>query len=343
MNADSRLRLSAERFALIFAQPAAFLRRRVNQWIMTRTRREPGPVEVSRRRVYIVPTRFGYLYAAMLLVMLLGAMNYSNSMAFALTFLLSGMGLVAMHHTHGNLVNMRVVTLRAAPVFAGDTAVFEIALENPSARTRWNLNAAWPERVPAGGADIPTREAATIELTLPAPRRGRLPAPRFSLDTEFPLGLFHAWTWIEIDCECLVYPHPAGSGVQAPPASGSGSGERSGSRSGQDEFSGLRGYQRGDSLSRVHWKTLARLENPQVKQFSDTVDPDLWFDWSTMPPGMDVERRLSLLTRWILDAEAGHHRYGVRLPGFHRAPGLGETHRNECLRALALYDEDGNR
>ncbi|MFX8358771.1 hypothetical protein ABTL39_19640, partial [Acinetobacter baumannii] len=63
MATDSRLRLSAERFALIFAQPAAFLRRRVNQWIMTRTRREPGPVEVSRRRVYIVPTRFGYLYA----------------------------------------------------------------------------------------------------------------------------------------------------------------------------------------------------------------------------------------------------------------------------------------
>jgi uncharacterized protein (DUF58 family) len=341
MATDSRLRLSAERFALIFAQPAAFLRRRVNQWIMTRTRREHGPVEVSRRRVYIVPTRFGYLYAAMLLVMLLGAMNYSNSMAFALTFLLSGMGLVAMHHTHGNLVNLRVLTMRAAPVFAGDTAVFEIALENPSARARWNLNAAWPDLTPAGGADLPVREGNTIELTLPAKRRGRLPAPRFSLDTEFPLGLFHAWTWIEIDCDCLVYPHPAGSGTHAPPASGSGSGERSGSRSGQDEFSGLRGYQRGDSLSRVHWKTLPRLTSPQVKQFSDTIDPDLWFDWETLPPGLDVERRLSLMTRWVLDAEAAHRRYGLRLPEFRRAPGLGETHRNECLRALALYDDGG--
>src|SRR3569623_543661 len=105
MSTESRLRLSAERFALIFAQPVAFVRRRVNQWIMTRTRRVPGPVDVSRRRVYIVPTRFGYLFAVMLLVMLLGAMNYSNSMAFALTFLLSSMGLIAMHHTHGNLVN----------------------------------------------------------------------------------------------------------------------------------------------------------------------------------------------------------------------------------------------
>jgi uncharacterized protein (DUF58 family) len=338
MPTDSRLRLSAERFALIFAQPVEVLRRRVNQWIMTRTRRERGPVDISRRRVYIVPTRFGYLYATMLVVMLLGSMNYSNSMAFALTFLLSGMGLVAMHHTHGNLVNVRVRTMRSTPVFAGDTAVFEIHLENPSARTRWNLNASWPDGKPEGGADLPVREGTSIELTLPASRRGRLLAPRFSVETEFPLGLFHAWTWVEIDCDCLVYPSPASGGVHAPPVTGSGSGERAGSRSGQDEFSGLRGYQRGDSISRVHWKTLARLESPQVKQFSDTVDPDLWFDWATLPPGMDVERRLSVLTRWILDAEANHRRYGLRLPGFRRAPGLGESHRNECLRALALFE-----
>ena len=37
------------------------------------------PLRVSRRRVYILPTRNGVVFAVLLLVMLLGATNYSNS------------------------------------------------------------------------------------------------------------------------------------------------------------------------------------------------------------------------------------------------------------------------
>jgi uncharacterized protein (DUF58 family) len=337
MSVSERLQYSLSGFAVILTQPVRSLRRRVNAWIMTRTKRQPGPVSVSRRRVYIVPTRFGYMFAIMLLIMLLGAMNYSNSMAFALTFLLTGLGLIAMHHTHGNLVNVRVMTLRAAPVYAGETAVYELELDNPSARSRWNLMAGWPEEEPQGSADLPARERNTLQLSLPAERRGWLPAPRFTVATEFPLGLFHAWTWIEIDCACLVYPRPASAGLIPPAASGL-SGTQTGLRPGQDEFAGLRGYQRGDSASHIHWKTLPRMTTPQVKHFSDTIDPELWLDWNELPPGLDTERRLSQLTRWILEAEAGRRSYGLRLPGFRRAPAQGELHRNECLKALALFD-----
>src|SRR5258708_7607992 len=117
MSARERFILSAERFALIFTQPFKTLRRRVNRWIATRTPRVPGPWVVNRRRVYIVPTRFGYGFGFLMLVMLMGAMNYSNSMAFALTFLLTGLGLIAMHQTHGNLVNIEVWQTRVAPAY----------------------------------------------------------------------------------------------------------------------------------------------------------------------------------------------------------------------------------
>jgi hypothetical protein len=49
------------------------------------------------------------------------------------------------------------------------------------------------------------------------------------------------------------------------------------------------------------------------------------------------ERKLELLTRWVLDAEAQGMRYGLRLPGREMQPAQGQTHRAECLRALALY------
>ena len=149
-----RLRASGERFALIFTQPFRRLRRRVDAWIMTRTKRQHGPIVISRRRVYIVPTRYGYAYAVMLLVMLLGAMNYSNSMAFALTFLLSGLGLIGMHHTHGNLVNLRLLTLRARPVHAGEDAEFELEIENLAPKARWTLTAAWTRESAADSVDV---------------------------------------------------------------------------------------------------------------------------------------------------------------------------------------------
>ena len=339
MKAGPRLVQSGERFALIFTQPFKTMRRRIDRWIFTRLVRQAGPVQVSRRRVYILPTRYGYGFAILLLVMLLGAMNYSNSMAFALTFLLSGLGLVAMHHTHGNLVNIQVRASRSEPAFAGDMARFRLELENSASADRYALCAGWSDHEPASVTDVAAGRSGMLQLSLPAPRRGWLEAPRFSIVTEFPLGLFHAWTWLELDMACLVYPRPAPRG-ERPPASSGGSGVRTGRIQGQEEFAGLRSYQRGDAMRTIHWKSLARYQTPQVKQFAETLEKELWLDWDSLPPAWDLERRLSQLTRWVVDSEAEGRNYGLRLPGFAQAPGRGDQHRHECLKALALYQPE---
>jgi uncharacterized protein (DUF58 family) len=337
MKAGDGLVRSGERWALILTQPFKAARRRIDTWIFTRLKRVAGPVDVTRRRVYILPTRFGYGFGLLLVVMLLGSMNYSNSMAFALTFLLSGLGLVAMHHTHANLVDIRVRHSRIPPIFAGEPARFVLELENLARAPRYALCAGWTDQAPQGSTDLEPGQGGSVALNLPAPQRGWLPAPRFSVLTEFPLGLFHAWTWIELDMSCLVYPKPAPRG-ERPPAAAGGSGARIGRRSGQEEFAGLRSYQRGDAMRSIHWKSMSKLQTPQVKQFAETLEKELWLDWASLPPAWDAERRLSQLTRWVLDAESEGRNYGVRLPGFAQAPGHGELHRHECLKALALYE-----
>jgi uncharacterized protein (DUF58 family) len=40
----------------------------------------------------------------------------------------------------------------------------------------------------------------------------------------------------------------------------------------------------------------------------------------------------------VLDADAAHRAYGLRLPGIEIAPALGSAHRIACLRALALFE-----
>lgn len=320
----------------IILHPLRWAQQRIDAWVLARVLRQPGPITVRRNRIYIVPTRFGWGFALMCVVMLLGAMNYSNSMSFALSFLLIGLGLVCMHHTHANLLNVQLRGGRARPVYAGEIAHFELFVDNPAARPRYALSASWAR---ANSLDTPCVVApmafTSILLARPAPRRGWLDAGVFGVNTEFPLGLFHAWTWAQLDMRCLVFPHPAAPG-QPPPVAGGSGGAAGGGRAGQDEFAGLRSYVRGDPMRGIHWKSLPKSPVPMVKQFSETVEQALWLSWDQLPH-LDVEARLSQLTRWILDADAEGRAYGLRLPGTNLPPGRGEAHRFECLKALALF------
>jgi len=311
-------------------------RGRIERWIIARTPRVKGPALIDRRRIYILPTRYGYGYAVLLLAMLLGAMNYSNSMAFALTFLLAGMGLLAMHHTHGNLVNIAVSCHRVEPVFCDEALHWPLTLENRSKTARYALTASWGGDLPRHHVDLNPGESGTVELTLSTERRGPLPLPRFSVSTQFPLGLFRAWTWIALDVDALVYPRPSGLRIAIPAGDGQ-SGQSGSERRGSEEFSGLRNYQRGDALRSIHWKSLAKQRSPMVKLFVDASSSRAWLDWNNLPTDWNIEQRLSQITQWMLDCEAAGTQYGVAIPGFRRTPGLGDGHLHECLRALALF------
>jgi len=298
---------------------------------------ERGTVVLVHRRVYIVPTRLGWLFAGTLGILLVGSINYALALGFALTFVLAGVGLVGMVHTARNLARAAVSAGRAEPVFAGETAQFRLYLDGRAAFDRPSILA----RHLGSGAqlvvDVPAGALAEIVLAVPAPRRGWLPLGRVMLETRFPLGLFRAWSYVEPDARCLVYPRPERAAL--PPDSGeSASGARRSPTPGNDDFSGLRGYQRSDSPRHVAWKAVARSGDMLTKQFTGEAAAELWLDWRLLPAGLDVEQRLSRLAGWALAAERGGLQYGLRLPGVEIEPARGDAHRAACLQALALFE-----
>ena len=64
---------------------------------------ETLPIRLDRHRIYVLPTRFGILFSAVLLVMLLGALNYNNNPALLLTCLLGGVAINSMLGAFRNL------------------------------------------------------------------------------------------------------------------------------------------------------------------------------------------------------------------------------------------------
>jgi uncharacterized protein (DUF58 family) len=314
------------------------LANRFATWALRVRPPEAVPVVLSQRRVYVLPSRAGLLYGVSLIVMLIGAINYTLSLGYGLVFLLAGLGVATILHSFRNLAGLSITVGATLPVFAGDTARFPIILHNPDARPRHLLRlflpgqAAMPVTVPPGGS-------ARVLLPQPAPQRGWLAMPRVTIETVWPLGLIRAWSYAAPALACLVYPQPASAVPPAPTFSGIEGGLLPGD-SGDEDFAGLKRHQPSDPPHHVAWKAVAR-QGPQAplqtKQFAGTAAQALWLDWDMLPPRMDVETRLSVLTRWVLDTEAAGLSWGLRLPGQEIPRAHGPDHTHACLRALALY------
>jgi len=294
---------------------------------------EAGPITLDRRRVFILPTRGGLVFALVLLAMLLGAMNYDKSLAYALVFLLAGMALVSILHTFRNLNGVRFRAGRALPAFAGEAARFELLLENPSARPRYALSVGRPAG-PFRLVDLPAGATLPLEIERPSHQRGQLDLGRVVVATRFPLGLFRAWSHVTLHHRTVIYPAPSGeTSLPEPDSAGGGvAGDRG---LGQDDFVSLRPYRAGDSLKHVHWKAAARGAGLLTKRFGGHRSELLWLTWDRTPG--DTEQRLSRLCRGVLDAERAGRTYGLQLPAATLAPDRGDAHQRACLRALALY------
>jgi uncharacterized protein (DUF58 family) len=296
---------------------------------------ETGTVQLNQRRIYILPTRQFFGFGLVLLLMLLGDINYNLSLGYVLTFLLATSGGLSMLYAFRNMAQLEIHAGHIEPVFAGEQARFVFHFDNPGNLERHQLQL-HDDDGHETVFDLPARTSTPIELALPAPQRGWLDSGRLTLHTRFPLGLFNAWTYIHFDVRALVYPKPA-SPRPFPIAAAPDGSEKQTTR-GDDDFAGLRNYVQGDAMPRIAWKALAREQGLQVKQFSAQQGQQLWLDWSQLPD-IAPERKLEVLTRWVLDADAQGLGYGLRLPDGETPPQHGPSHRAECLRRLALFGE----
>lgn len=294
---------------------------------------EPGPVTLTRRRIYILPTRHGLMFVGVLLAMLIGAINYQNGLAYLLTFLLTSLAIISILHSYRNLHGLVVHFGQPGAVFAGERAAFPLQLENPQARARYALRIERQGEV--AHSDVAASDAHWLQLSVPSKKRGLLRPGRLVLSSLYPLGLFRAWSYLHPAQQLLVYPKPEGPRELPPQQQQAFGSEGLGGR-GSEDFDSLRNYHEGDSMRHVHWKALARGQGMVTKQFSGGSSSALWLHWEqTGRP--EQEQRLSALARWVLEADSQGLGYGLILPDREIPPAHGPAQRKRCLEALALY------
>ena len=308
---------------------------RVRRWARSRQGNDSRTTTLRPGRVYILPTGVGVVFGFMAFAMLLGSMNYNNNLSFVLTFVLVGIGFVSMHQCQRNLVGLELTFAGTDPVFAGQAIRFRIAVTNRSKNARYGI------RLYATGTssdmhDLNPGESKVFTLPVPTERRGWITLDRFGIRTLFPFELFRSWAWLHMDISGLVFPSPCDDAPQPPPTMVA-HGHRQHDARGEEDFAGLRKYHEGDSPRHVAWKAYARNGQLLSKQFAGADTSSQWFDFNEIDD-YDVEKRLSILTRWIVDADRTLEDYGLRLPGTEIDPAHGEVHRRKCLESLAMFD-----
>jgi len=306
---------------------------RFGAWLRRRGPVHP-PLTLGYRQIYILPTRFGWLVGLLLFAMLLGSLNFNNNLGLFTTFLVSGIGLLSMHIAHRNLDGVRVAGCVPGQAFAGEPLALSITLQDTKDRARRGLVAETKGLPATAGVDVSPAATNETTLAIPTRRRGWMEIPRIRLRTRHPVGWFEAWSWFWPEHKVLVWPKPAD---QAPPlltAGSSDSRNRPGDES--DEFHGLRDWREGDPLHRIAWKASQRHQHLLARQFT-RPERDRIILRLADAPGRSLEERISILARWVMEADRNEFEYGMDLGTNSIEPGAGEAHRIQCLNALGEF------
>lgn len=311
------------------------VRRFIDNWIASHNPPSRDSITLYNRRLYILPTRFGYLFAIMLLFMFLAAINYQNSMAFVLTFMLTSLGIVSLWHTHKNLLGITIQMQIPRPVFCGENCEFKFDISHDNNARRYAIGIQYLNQAPVY-VKLEPGGRVQAKLRLPTHRRGEFHPAGVTVFTRYPTGLFHAWGWLKFDLPILIYPRPTAQVKLQQSMIEQYDGQTSTSTIEGDDFAGLREHREGESLRHISWKAYAQGKGLLTKTFQGQARPSLWIDWDQLgraPP----EEKLSFMTALVLAAESEEQKYGLKLPGLVIEQDFGNAHKHNCLQALAVF------
>lgn len=310
----------------------SFFREHFFRWVDQRTPRQNLTL-LRQKNIYILPTRYGWLMLAILVLILIASTNYQNNMGFMAGFIVLAIGLLSLFYTFRNLKGLEIRCTKPTPVFVGEEASISVQLINNTRSHRAAVGIGLTKKK-VNYVDVEEESKRFAQFYLTANRRGYNDIPRIACTTIFPFGIFEAWSWIRSPYQLLVYPKP----IPCPePLIATHSGHEEGvhAEKGSEDFHNLRDYQPGDPIKQVMWKAYARERGLLSKEFEDFVGEHQSLSWESVAH-YEKELAISYLADAVLSAEESQHLYGLELPHISIAKGRGAEHMHSCLKALAL-------
>ncbi len=277
----------------------------------------------------IRPTRLGMHFLFVTAFAMLGGALRGFNLLLVIAGLLTGAMLMQWRWARGNLMALSFSRRLPKDLFAGDRFEVQYEIENKSRwMTLWLLrledklitvgNAKGSQAtnavrvvMPKIGPSMSVVERSPLKIS----RRGEMTFGPATIASSFPFDLLTSRVESCPEETLWVYPKllNLNKGWQRFLFARHGGMTAASNRSGRSEgeFFGLRPYQTGDAVQRIHWRTSARLDEPVVTQYEQTKRYSLCFlvdgflcDESS---DHDVELAISLVATMIKEMSRLRH------------------------------------
>jgi uncharacterized protein (DUF58 family) len=291
------------------------------------------PKKIHHKRIYILPTKRGWVFLASLLLMLVVSINYALSLGYALCFLLTGLFAATLIETYKNLAGIGIDSIQSKNVFAGDKAEFNIEMTS-GVSSRHDIEVFTADAT--GVCSIDANAKSYCHLVVDAQKRGSLALGRLTLKSRYPLGLWYTWCYLHTPAAAIVYPKPESNPPPLPSSATDNDGDKN-TQERSGDVAGLRNYQEGDSPSHIAWKSVARGQGLLVKMFEDNQLGGEVMLSQQATNHIEVESQLARLCAWVLEAENTQTHYAMSLSDSQLELNIGEVHKKRALESLALH------
>lgn len=288
-------------------------------------------------RIRVRPTAAGGVYLALVAGVTFGAVNTGSNLIYLVLALLLAVLLVSNVLAEWNLRGLQVRRRLPAELFAGVDAEGGYILHNPRRRgAAWTVDVEEVGAVRGRGTALHCAPGATIEA--PAvfrfPERGLAQLQELRIGSAFPFGLLHRAWLVDVPAEVLVYPTPRRGVSGATPSGYGADAPLAQIRADSGEFAGLRAYDAGDPVRRVHWPTSARVGRPMVVLRTGEVGEEVVVRVDGV--GVAREEQIARATGQVEWHCGRGDAVGLVVDGVVEAPRTGATWRRHLLTRLAL-------
>jgi uncharacterized protein (DUF58 family) len=273
------------------------------------------------------PTKYFILLVLAIIGLFFLAYMHNYNIVYLVMFFIFSLAGASSIIGRFNLYELEASVLHAQNFFANTSSQYTLSIQNPASRDSFALECTNQESTVKIN-ELKSLQSKTITLTCTPSKRGRFTLPALQIGSYFPLPHEILFREIDLDYETVVYPEPKGESLE------NFSDKNRAFFGEHDDFEGIRPFREGESLSLIHWPSLAKGGGLMAKEFSLLEQSrHLHFYFSTCADS--DEKRLSQLCLWVLECKEKNINFTVHLPSIT----LNSTQRghHEILQYLALY------
>lgn len=302
-------------------------------WVKKRNR--PGnPQILNSQNIYILPSKFGWAYGLVIMILFMGAINYQINTVFLMTFLLITTGVLSAWEAHANLKKLTFKIISIEDAQQGTPAKITLFIHGNN-NCRYGIEFQIASQPKIRLEKIPP-EGVYFIIPIETKMRGCILLPPIIISSYFPFGVFRVWSYLYFKEHYYVYPQPIDPGFMPVPCLDENIKEKY--TVGDEEVYDLKQVENPwAEPNLIAWKIAAKGQGWYLKRMSSN-ESDYWLFALSDLPSDDLELKLQNLSYWLQAAESSGHIYGLKLAeSSHIEFSHGKEHLQNCLRQLALY------